>query len=58
MLVAQVEDVEGRGKEERELEGRPDRGEGVGKRVVRREDGDVEGIVLARAKVCQLIVLV
>lgn len=43
---AQVKDVEGGGEEEGELQGRADRGEGVGGGVVRREDGDVEGVVL------------
>lgn len=43
---AQVKDVEGRGEEERELERCADRREGVGERVVGREDGDVEGVVL------------
>lgn len=35
------------------MKGRADRGEGVGERVVGREDGDVEGVVLELA-LCQL----
>lgn len=45
---AQVEDIEGGREKERELERRADRGEGVGERIVGREDGDVEGVVLER----------
>lgn len=45
-LGAEVEDVDGGGEEERELEGGADGREGVGGRVVGREDGDVEGVVL------------
>ena len=43
---AQLKDVEGARQQEGELEGVPDGGEGVGGRVVGREDGDVEGVVL------------
>lgn len=46
LLGAEVEDVEGRGEEERELQWRADRLEGVGLRIVRGEDGDVERVVL------------
>ena len=47
---AQVEDVDGGGEEEGELQGGADGGEGVRCRVVGWEDGDVEGAVLL---VCQ-----
>lgn len=47
VLGAQVENVDGGGEEEGELQRRPDRGEGVGRWVVRGEDGDVEGVVIA-----------
>lgn len=43
---AQVEDVDGGGEQEGELEGAADGGEGVCGRVVGWEDGDVEGAVL------------
>lgn len=46
VLGAQVEDVQGRGEEQGELEGRADGLEGVCGRVVGGEDGDVEGVVL------------
>lgn len=46
LLGAQVEDVDGGGEEEGELEGAADRGELVGRWVVGGEDGDVEGVVL------------
>lgn len=46
LLGAQVEDVDGGGQEEGELEGAADRGEVVGRWVVGGEDGDVEGVVL------------
>lgn len=46
VLGAQVEDVQGRGEEQRELEGRADWLEGVCGWVVGGEDGDVEGVVL------------
>lgn len=53
MFGAQVEDIEGRGEQQRELQGRANRCERVGERVVGREDGDVEGVVLELA-LCQL----
>lgn len=48
VLGAQVKDIEGGREEERELEGRANWGESVGERVVGREYGDVEGVVLGR----------
>lgn len=46
LLSAQVEDVESRGEEERELQRGADWFERVGLRIVRGEDGDMEGVVL------------
>ena len=48
-LGAQVEDVDGGGEQERELEGGADGREAVSRRVVGWEDGDVERIVLFTA---------
>lgn len=47
VLGAQVKYVQRRGEEERELQRRADGLERVGGRVVRGEDGDVEGVVLS-----------
>lgn len=43
---ARLEDVEGAAEEEGELQGRAQRGAGVGCRVEGGEDGYVEGVVL------------
>lgn len=48
MARTQVEDVEGRGEQEGELQGRADWQKGVCVRVVRGEDRDVEGVVLRK----------